>query len=485
MLKNRILSGVSAVAIASVMILTSNASGQCEPAWSALGIGVSGGGASSQVKAMAVFDDSSGAGPQLHAGGSFAAAGAVDANGIAKWDGDVWLPLGSGVSGGLSADVRALTVFDDGSGAGPALYAGGNFTTAGGVSANYIAKWDGAAWSPLGSGMNNMVQALTVFDDGSGGGPALYAGGGFTTAGGVSASSIAKWDGAAWSALGSGVDDWVGALTVFDDGSAGGPALYAGGWFETAGGLSASRIARWDGNEWTPLGSGVAVGRGTSEPWVGALTVFDDGSGGGPALYAGGPFAMAGGVTVNGIAKWDGDIWAPLGSGLSLRIGPGLTVGIANSLTAFDDGSGAGAALYAGGNFDGAGGEKAFGIAKWDGAGWSEPGDGLSGGARSLMAFDDGSGRGPALYVGGGFAKAGGTIFEPAGIEVNGIARWGCDAAPCYADCDRSGGLDFFDFLCFQNEFAAGAAYADCDESGSRDFFDFLCFQNEFAAGCP
>src|SRR5690606_4586278 len=55
----------------------------------------------------------------------------------------------------------------------------------------------------------------------------------------------------------------------------------------------------------------------------------------------------------------------------------------------------------------------------------------------------------------------------------------------CYADCDTSGDLDFFDFLCFQNEFAAGAEYADCDASGQLDFFDFLCFQNEFAAGCP
>ncbi|MFG0283485.1 MAG: PEP-CTERM sorting domain-containing protein [Phycisphaerales bacterium JB039] len=55
----------------------------------------------------------------------------------------------------------------------------------------------------------------------------------------------------------------------------------------------------------------------------------------------------------------------------------------------------------------------------------------------------------------------------------------------CYADCDRSGSLDFFDFLCFQNEFATGAPYADCDGSGALDFFDFLCFQNEFAAGCP
>ncbi|MFG0283004.1 MAG: hypothetical protein ACF8R7_01155 [Phycisphaerales bacterium JB039] len=60
----------------------------------------------------------------------------------------------------------------------------------------------------------------------------------------------------------------------------------------------------------------------------------------------------------------------------------------------------------------------------------------------------------------------------------------GCPA-PCYPDCDGSGALDFFDFLCFQNAFAAGDDYADCDESGALDFFDFLCFQNEFAGGCP
>jgi hypothetical protein len=55
----------------------------------------------------------------------------------------------------------------------------------------------------------------------------------------------------------------------------------------------------------------------------------------------------------------------------------------------------------------------------------------------------------------------------------------------CYADCDGSGALDFFDFLCFQNLFAAGDPQADCDSSGGLDFFDFLCFQNAFAAGCP
>jgi len=55
----------------------------------------------------------------------------------------------------------------------------------------------------------------------------------------------------------------------------------------------------------------------------------------------------------------------------------------------------------------------------------------------------------------------------------------------CYPDCDSSGTLDFFDFLCFQNAFAAGDPYADCDGSTTLDFFDFLCFQDEFALGCP
>ncbi|MFG0285307.1 MAG: DUF1028 domain-containing protein [Phycisphaerales bacterium JB039] len=55
----------------------------------------------------------------------------------------------------------------------------------------------------------------------------------------------------------------------------------------------------------------------------------------------------------------------------------------------------------------------------------------------------------------------------------------------CYADCDGSGDLNFFDFLCYQNLFAAGDPDADCDGDGTLTFFDFLCFQNAFAAGCP
>ena len=81
---------------------------------------------------------------------------------------------------------------------GTNLYAGGYFTTAGGAPAIGIAKWNGSAWSALGSGreMNGSVYALAVS------GTNLYAGGNFTTAGGVTANYIAKWDGSGLVGLG-------------------------------------------------------------------------------------------------------------------------------------------------------------------------------------------------------------------------------------------------------------------------------------------
>jgi len=55
---------------------------------------------------------------------------------------------------------------------------------------------------------------------------------------------------------------------------------------------------------------------------------------------------------------------------------------------------------------------------------------------------------------------------------------------PHYADCDFSGALDLFDFLCFTNAFNASEEYADCDGDKSFSLFDFLCFVNEFNKGC-
>ena len=356
--------------------------------WSPLGAGVLG-----PVYALVVFDD--GTGPALYAGGGFMTAGGVAADHIAKWDGSSWSPLGAGVLGA----VHALEVYDDGD--GPALYAAGSFAQAGGIAANKIAKWDGSTWSPLGAGLNVLVLTLAVFDDG--GGPALYAGGEFDLAGGNPAKSVAKWDGSSWSALGSGMGGRVDALTVFDDGT--GPALYAGGTFATAGGAAASRIARWDGSSWSPLGSGMSAGF-SPFGYVGALAVFDDGSG--PALFAGGDFDAAGSAGARNIAKWQRASWSALGRGLTPAV---------LALTVFDDGRGP--ALYAGGTFAQAGG--ASKIARWDGSGWEPLGSGVDGTVRALTVFDDGSG--PALCAAGNFSKAGG-LMAPKHVAKWDGASW-------------------------------------------------------------
>ena len=340
------------------------------------------------IACLSVYDD--GSGPDLYAGGDFTTAGGISASRIAKWDGVAWTRLRSG----MNNPVVALTVFDDGS--GPALYAGGDFTTAGGVTANRIARWDGSAWTRLGSGMNNTVNALTVFDDGSG--PALYAGGDFTTAGGVATNNIARWDGSVWTPLGSGMNGRVQALTVFDDGS--GPALYAGGVFTTAGGVAVGGIARWDGVAWS------RVGLASSGGGVYALTTFNDGSG--QALYIGGLFGSFGGSSARGIAKWDGVNWSVVGTG--------QTSGWFRALTVFDDGSGP--ALVAGGLFVVIGGVSANSIARWDGSAWTRLGSGMNDTVLALTVFDDGSG--PALFAGGNFTTAG-------GVTANRIAKWGCE----------------------------------------------------------
>jgi hypothetical protein len=64
-------------------------------------------------------------------------------------------------------------------------------------------------------------------------------------------SRIALWDGTGWQALGSGTDGAVRAVTIVGD------HIYAGGDFSTAGGVPAPRLARWDGTAWTAVGGGI------------------------------------------------------------------------------------------------------------------------------------------------------------------------------------------------------------------------------------
>ncbi|HEX6886163.1 MAG TPA: HYR domain-containing protein [Planctomycetota bacterium] len=368
-------------------------------AWSSLGSGLA-----APPSALASHDDGSGA--ALYAGGAFVVPG-LGPTSIARWDGATWSAVGNDDSAG---EVLALCTFDDGG--GPALYAGGDLTKLGGVPVSSIGRWDGASWAPLGLGTNDEVHALCVYDDGSG--PVLVAGGRFTSAGGGPANRIARWNGGAWSGFGAGANLDVRALVAFDDGQGDGTVLYAGGRFSTMGGVSVNRIARWDGAAWSSLAGG-------ANHWVHALAVFDDGLGDGPVLYAAGPFTAIGGVPASHVARWDGSSWSAVGGGVSHLV---------NALAVFDDSSGSGPALYAGGVFTAAGGNPAARIARWDGTAWAGLALGLDDDVLALGVHGDGSGPGAALYVAGQFPRASDALDAY-------LARWqGCpDTTPPELAC--------------------------------------------------
>jgi hypothetical protein len=377
--------------------------------WSALGVGLLG-----FAYDLEVFDP--GTGPRLYATGSFTWAGGAPADAIASWDGANWSALGDGL---LHQDGRALAVWDDGN--GPDLYVVGGFTQfGGGFSARGIARWDGSAWSTLGTGLTfggvgvAFGEALAVAE--VGGVQSLYVGGGFDTAGGIPAVNVARWTGQAFEPLGSGVKGAVRSLVAFDDG--GGSALYVGGDID---GPTAQEyvlgLGRWDGNAWSAVAEGSGLAHSQADPWIGCFALYDGGAG--PEFYAGGRFQGAGPTTAAGIARWDGSGWSKVGDGTHWADPSGVASVLA--LEVWD--AGFGPELYAGGWFPS--------IARWDGASWHEIPDAPSDQIRALAVYDDGSG--PALYVGGTFLAAG------AGVAgTRGIARWDGSAWSSVA-----GGLGF------------------------------------------
>ena len=67
-----------------------------------------------------------------------------------------WVSMNSSIPG-TDYSVEAAVLDNSGN-----LYIGGIFTVAGGVVANFVAKWNGSSWSSVGSGLNDRVSALAV-----------------------------------------------------------------------------------------------------------------------------------------------------------------------------------------------------------------------------------------------------------------------------------------------------------------------------------
>lgn len=207
--------------------------------FSALGTGLSGQG-------NRLFIDPTG---NVYVGGNFATANGVTVNNITYWNGTTFVALGSGGTKGVNNTVFGVTMNSAGT-----LYVTGQFTQAGGSAAAGIASvTSGGTWAALSTGLTGSTGfgfGLTTGLNGTD----IYVGGDFTTAGGVSAPDIAVWNGSAFAALGSSVNGDVRNVITAPNGD-----IYATGDFTTAGGVTVNYIARWNGTQWSALGQGITT----------------------------------------------------------------------------------------------------------------------------------------------------------------------------------------------------------------------------------
>ncbi len=218
---------------------------------------------------------------------------------------------------------------------------------------------------------------------------------GFDTVCGVDVKVISTWNDTTWNSIGLGVPyNDIGtyppaAFTTYKG------DLIVGGGMHTTGGKIVNGIARWDGTEWYPLGSGM------DERLVGnsirTLAVYKG------DLYAAGTFRRMNGTTgYNNIARWDGSTWHKVGNGIT-RNGVGVQV---NQMVVYKD------ELYVGGYFDVAGVTTAYNIARWNGITWNEVGNGMNG---PIYAMEVDTVRN-VLYAAGGFSMVDDSIIGRIGL---------------------------------------------------------------------
>ncbi|MFO0856592.1 MAG: hypothetical protein U0640_04450 [Phycisphaerales bacterium] len=229
------------------------------------------------------------------AGGNFSQIGSVTANNIAKWNGTAWSGMGT-----FSGTVSAVVGLPNGD-----VIAGGSFNTINGAVFEHLARWNGTSWTSVGGGVNGSVYELKFLPNGN-----LLAVGSFATAGSVTVNKVARWDGTYWNAYGNGIQ--TANTSVLSADAMGNGNIVAGGYSVNANNEFIAFVSQWNGSSWGALGSGIGPNNPTDAEIVGSVSRLPDGS-----VVVAGNFSFAGGIATANIARWDG-AWHAMGaSGLS------------------------------------------------------------------------------------------------------------------------------------------------------------------------
>jgi hypothetical protein len=221
----------------------------------------------------------------LYLGGVFDSIDGVACHSLAKFNGTGWssvnnFPLFS-ITPGYINWVYDIELYNN------ELYVCGNFYNYPQMTIDHIAKWDGTNWVNVGNGIHGGIRdarKMVVFKN------ELVVAGRFSKSVNPTnpGENIGKWNGTQWSELGSGTDDIIDDMKVKDGN------LYICGAFSTAGGISAHNLARWDGSKWCGFGNTINYGIITS------LDFLND------TLYIGGGFIIVNIDTIWNMAKWTG-----------------------------------------------------------------------------------------------------------------------------------------------------------------------------------
>ncbi|HRD52174.1 MAG TPA: hypothetical protein PKY96_05955, partial [Flavobacteriales bacterium] len=159
-----------------------------------------------------------------------------------------WLPLGGGIQGGLSA-AGYLEVLHG------RLYIGGQFSPAQGNAGKDVMYWDGEAYHPMGSGIQNnpgnnggiCTGALSQHDG------KLWVNHGCYFAGGIESKGLAYWDGIQWCGVPGDLASYAGGAyrtAWYRD------TLFVTLYGDMADGVQTGRVAKFVGSSYTGQCSG-------------------------------------------------------------------------------------------------------------------------------------------------------------------------------------------------------------------------------------